>query len=51
LLVNLTAQGAAPTVWRVPDDLLEQARIVIDLDGRHDRPAAVLSGPFTELMP
>ncbi len=51
LLVNLTAQGAAPTVWRVPDDLLEQARIVIDLDGRHDRPGAVLSGPFTELMP
>lgn len=51
LIVNLTARGAAPTVWRVPDDLLEQARIVIDLDGRHDRPTAVLSGPFTELMP
>jgi hypothetical protein len=32
----------------VPDELLGQAKVVIDGMGRHDQPSAVLAGPFTE---
>jgi ABC-type uncharacterized transport system substrate-binding protein len=48
LTVNLSAPGADPAVWRVPDDLLAQAKVVIDTAGRRDRPEAVLAGPFEE---
>ena len=49
LTVNLLAPGADPAVWRVPDDLLAQAKVVIDAAGRRDQPAAVLAGPFDEV--
>lgn len=48
LTVNLTAPGIDPTAWRVPDDLLAQAKVVIDSGGRRDQPEAVLAGPFDE---
>jgi len=48
LTVNLRAPGVDPAVWRVPDELLTQAQVVIDAAGRHDRPEAVLEGPFDE---
>jgi putative ABC transport system substrate-binding protein len=48
LTVNLTAPGVDPTVWRVPEELRAQAKIVIDADGRRDQPSAVLAGPFEE---
>ena len=48
LTVNLTAPGVDPAVWRVPDDLLAQAKVVIDTAGRRDQPTAVLAGPFDE---
>jgi len=40
-----------PAGWRVPDDLLAQAKVVIDAGGRRDQPEAVLAGPFTEAEP
>jgi putative ABC transport system substrate-binding protein len=49
LTVNLRAPGLDPAVWRVPDGLLAQAKVVIDAAGRHDRPEAVLEGPFDEV--
>ncbi len=48
LTVNLTAPGIDPTVWRVPDELLAQAQVVIDATGRRDQPESVLAGPFDE---
>ena len=48
LTVNLTAPGVDPAVWRVPDDLVAQAKVVIDATGRRDQPDAVLAGPFDE---
>lgn len=48
LTVNLKAPGVDRNVWRVPDELLEQAKVVIDARGRRDQPAAVLTGPFDE---
>jgi ABC-type uncharacterized transport system substrate-binding protein len=51
LTVNLTAPGCDPTLWRVPDDLLAQAKVVIEAAGRREQPAAVLAGPFTEPDP
>jgi ABC-type uncharacterized transport system substrate-binding protein len=48
LTVNLAAPGCDRARWRVPDDLLAQAKVVIDAGGRRDQPAAVLQGPFTE---
>jgi hypothetical protein len=38
-------------VWRFPPELLPQAKVVIDADGRRDQPEAVLEGPFTEAAP
>jgi hypothetical protein len=49
--VNLTAPGCDPTRWRVPEDLLAQAKVVIEAAGRREQPAAVLAGPFTEPDP
>jgi putative ABC transport system substrate-binding protein len=46
LTINLTAPGVDPTVWHLPDELLSQAKVVIDSNGRRDQPAAVLAGPF-----
>jgi len=51
LTVNLTAPGADRTTWRVPDELLAQAQVVIDATGRRDQPEAVLAGPFDEAPP
>lgn len=48
LTVNLVAPGYDTGRWRVPDDLLRQAKTVIDSTGRRDQPEAVLTGPFTE---
>lgn len=48
LTVNLTAPGVDPARWRFPDDLLAQAKVVIDAGGRRDRPEAALVGPFDE---
>jgi hypothetical protein len=46
--VNLEAPGYDRTRWRVPDDLLRQATVVIGAAGRKDQPDAVLEGPFDE---
>lgn len=51
LTVNLAAPGYDRTVWRFPQELLSQAKVVIDADGRRDQPEAVLQGPFTEAAP
>ena len=48
LMLNRVAKGVDRTVWRIPDDLVGQARFVIDADGPHEQPAAILAGPFTE---
>jgi len=51
LIVNLAAPGYDRSRWRVPDELLRQAQIVIDDEGRRDQPEAVLAGPFGEPDP
>lgn len=51
LSINLAAPGYDRSRWRVPDALLEQAKVVIDEAGRRDQPTAVLAGPFTEAEP
>ena len=48
LTFNLTAPGVDSAVWLVPDELLAQAKVVIDASGRRDQPEAVLAGPFIE---
>jgi hypothetical protein len=46
--MNLAAPGYDRSRWRVPDDLVRQAKVVIDPAGRRDQPEAILAGPFTE---
>jgi putative ABC transport system substrate-binding protein len=48
LTVNLVAPGVDRRAWRIPDDLLAQAKVVIEAGGRRDQSAAVLAGPFDE---
>ena len=48
LTLHRVAKGVDRTVWRIPDDLLGQARYVTDADGVHEQPAAILAGPFNE---
>ncbi|MFM7108751.1 MAG: ABC transporter substrate-binding protein [Planctomycetaceae bacterium] len=48
LFVNLVATGVDRARWRIPEDLLAQAAFVIDEQGVHEKPEAVLAGPFTE---
>jgi putative ABC transport system substrate-binding protein len=48
LTVNLAAPGYDRTVWRVPDAILRQAKVVIGPDGRRDQPDAMMEGPFDE---
>ena len=48
LTINLAAPGYDRGRWRVPDDLLRQAKTVVDTAGRRDQPEAILAGPFTE---
>ena len=48
LTLNLAAPGYDRTRWRVPDELLAQARVLVDDRGTREQPAAVLEGPFTE---
>lgn len=48
LTVNLEAPGYDRRLWRVPDDILRQAKVVIGPGGRLDQPDAVLEGPFEE---
>ena len=51
LTVNLAAPGYDRASWKVPDELLRQAKVVIDAGGRRDQPEAVLQGPFNEANP
>ena len=51
LTVNLAAPGYDRSRWRVPDELVRQATIVIDDAGRRGQSDAVLAGPFTEATP
>jgi putative ABC transport system substrate-binding protein len=48
LVVNLVAPGVDGTRWRIPEELVSQAATVVDATGVHERPEAVLAGPFTE---
>ncbi len=48
LTINLAAPGYDRSRWRVPDELVQQAKVVIDTGSRRDQPAAILAGPFTE---
>lgn len=48
LTINLAAPGYDRARWRIPEDLLRQARFVVDSSGRRDQPEAVLEGPFEE---
>jgi len=48
LTVNLVAPGVDRGRWRVPDEVLAQAAVVVDATGVQERPDAVLAGPFTE---
>jgi ABC-type uncharacterized transport system substrate-binding protein len=48
LTVNLEAPGYDRTVWRVPEEILQQATVVIGPEGRRDQPDAVFEGPFDE---
>jgi ABC-type uncharacterized transport system substrate-binding protein len=48
LTLNIAAPGYDRNRWRVPDELLAQARVIVDDHGSREQPAAVLQGPFTE---
>lgn len=48
LTVNLAAPGYDRGRWRVPADLLAQARVIVDDRGPREQPQAILAGPFTE---
>jgi hypothetical protein len=48
LTVNLVAPGIDRQAWRIPVELVAQAKMVIDERGRRDQPEAVLAGPFEE---
>jgi putative ABC transport system substrate-binding protein len=48
LLVNTVAPGVDRVRWRIPDDILRQAAVVVDADGVHQQPGAALEGPFVE---
>jgi len=47
-VVNLAAAGVDRGRWRMPEDLLEQTRFLVDATGLRTRPEAVLAGPFEE---
>ncbi len=48
LIVNLAAKGVDRSVWRVPEEILEQARWLVDGEGAHERSERILAGPFDE---
>ena len=48
LTINLVAPGVDRRAWRIPDDLLAQAKVVIEAGGRRDQSTAELAGPFDE---
>jgi len=48
LTVNLAAPGYDRSVWRIPDSVLRQAKVVIRPEGRLDQPDAAMEGPFDE---
>jgi putative ABC transport system substrate-binding protein len=48
IVLNLVAKGVDRGVWRIPEDLVPQARFVIDEGGKREQPGAVLAGPFDE---
>ncbi|NDC62553.1 MAG: hypothetical protein EBZ59_00865 [Planctomycetia bacterium] len=48
LFVNLVAPGVDRGRWRIPDDIVAQAAVVVDAEGVHERPESVLAGPFDE---
>jgi putative ABC transport system substrate-binding protein len=51
LMVNLAAKGIDRRVWRVPDAIVDQARLLVDEQGIHERSGIVLAGPFDEDAP
>jgi len=51
LVLNFVGRGAATEIWRMADDLVPQARFIIDSAGKHEQPEAVLLGPFDEAPP
>jgi putative ABC transport system substrate-binding protein len=48
LVVNLVAAAATRDRWVVPEDLVAQARFLVDDTGVHERADARLQGPFEE---
>jgi putative ABC transport system substrate-binding protein len=48
LTINLEAPGYDRTVWRIPETILLQAKVVIGSEGRRNQPDAVFEGPFDE---
>ena len=48
LVVNLVAAAATRDRWVVPEDLVAQARFLVDDTGVHERADARLQGPFDE---
>jgi len=50
-VLNLAVAAACRDSWLAPEDLRPQARYLIDGQGRHDQPDAVLKGPFEEAAP
>jgi len=50
-VVNLVAAGVDHDRWRMPEDLREQVRFLVDATGLRTRPEAALAGPFDEAAP
>jgi len=51
LTVNLVAAGVDRDRWRVPEDVVAQARFLVDATGPQTQSRAVLAGPFDEAAP
>ena len=51
LTVNLAAAGVDRDRWRVPEDVVAQARFLVDATGPQTQSRAVLAGPFDEAAP
>jgi ABC-type uncharacterized transport system substrate-binding protein len=51
VVVNLAAPGVDRDRWRMPEDLLEQTRFLVEATGLRTRSEAVLAGPFDEASP
>jgi len=51
VVVNMAAPGVDSQRWRMPEDLREQVRFLVDETGLRTRPEAALAGPFEEAAP